>query len=151
MITQQQVRRLFVVRGKHLWWRNAKGTRNMTKPVGCKGGRYIRVSIEGKLYSEHRIMFLIMHGYMPALVDHCNRIKHDNTPSNLRAATASENSLNVVASKRSTSGVKNVYRNTAAGKWHVQLCIRGKRMNFGLHKDLELAQLIAEEAYDVYK
>ena len=36
----------------------------------------------------HRLVFLLANGYLPQTVDHINRIKDDNRPENLRAASS---------------------------------------------------------------
>jgi hypothetical protein len=36
----------------------------------------------------HRLVFLLANGYLPKTVDHINRIRDDNRPENLRAASA---------------------------------------------------------------
>lgn len=55
---------------------------------------YIKTKLHGKHLSVHRVVFLLAYGYMSAEVDHINRIKTDNRPDNLRAATRSANCHN---------------------------------------------------------
>jgi len=45
----------------------------------------------------HRLVFLLANGYLPKTVDHINRVRDDNRPENLRAATSREQQGNRVA------------------------------------------------------
>ena len=53
---------------------------------------YVTINIKSKIYYAHRLAWLYVHGEMPKnVIDHINRIKHDNSAKNLRWVTASEN------------------------------------------------------------
>jgi len=45
----------------------------------------------------HRLVFLLANGYLPKTVDHINRIRDDNRPENLRAASARDQQGNRAA------------------------------------------------------
>lgn len=55
-----------------------------------------RVWIEGKCkrVSMHRLVFLLVNGFLPETVDHINGIRNDNRPENLRAATPRQQQAN---------------------------------------------------------
>lgn len=45
---------------------------------------YVRVWCNGSLRMKHRLLFWLYHGYLPEEVDHFNRVRSDNSISNLR-------------------------------------------------------------------
>lgn len=56
---------------------------------------YIQVSVDGALYTAHRLAFLWMTGERPRdMIDHVNGAKGDNRFANLRPATNAENQQN---------------------------------------------------------
>jgi hypothetical protein len=107
-------------------WRSRAGTDRYTNRFnrhyagkvagGCKGGKYLWVSIQNENFMLHRVIFKLMTGYDPELVDHINGDKHDNRWLNLREASPSQNRCNTAVTKRSLSGIKGV-RQAPSGKW----------------------------------
>ena len=144
---QALAHQLFEYRDGHLYW---KVKTNNRAPAGAKAGSfnahnqrwYIRY--DKKKYLEHRLIFLMQHGFMPKEVDHIDTNRLNNKIENLRAASTNENQRNKSIQKNNTSGVKNVrYRSK---KWVVELKINGKPKYFGRFEDLELAELVASMA-----
>jgi hypothetical protein len=100
---------------------------------------YRKVTVEGKYLLAHRIVFIIVHGYLPAQVDHINGKRDDNRPANLRPATPSENQRNARRPSTNTSGVKGVTWNKQRGKWKALAASDGKAKTIGYFDDLEEA------------
>ena len=76
----------------------------------CSNG-YPTTSIDGIPCRIHQIVFALYYGYIPDYVDHKDRDKTNNAPSNLRDATNTENCRNTGLRKHSTTGVQGVGRN----------------------------------------
>ncbi len=123
------------------------------KEVICsksKWHRYLRISINGKAEALHRVIFLYHHGYMPKITDHIDGDRYNNRIENLREVTQQQNCLNKKHHKNSSSPFKNVYAEKKTNKWRVYMTINGVRTNFGLYEDIELADLVAQEARSKY-
>jgi len=123
--------------------------------VGSKAGSvnaddYVKVTINSKKYSVHRIVFMMQHGYLPKEIDHINCNPSDNRIENLREVNRSQNRYNIVSYKTNTSGVKGVVKNKKLNKWEVSINVDGKRKYIGVFKDFELAELVAMEARHKY-
>jgi hypothetical protein len=110
--------------------------------VGQRAGRYHKsgyrvISVDGVVYSEHRLAVLYMTGSHPThRVDHKNTVEDDNRWDNLRLATAGQNAANS-KTRVNTSGHKGVYRNGQG--WGAGLRIDGKIKWAGTFPTLELA------------
>lgn len=112
---------------------------------------YIVIRINGKAYKSHRLAFLYMLGKFPEnLVDHINTIKCDNRWRNLREADGKENQWNSVLRKFNTSSIKNVCWHYDNEKWNVSIKVNGKYAINKYFDSLELAELVAEEARELY-
>lgn len=135
-------------------------TYDSEKGVVCLSGKpltskypngYLKASFEGKEIMLHRLAWFLHTGNWPDKpIDHINGIRDDNRIANLRLATYSENNRNSKLKKSNTSGVKGVYWHKSRNKWCVQLRTDFGRISFGLHKDLEFAELVANEARAKY-
>ena len=84
-----------------------------------------------------------MTGEWPKEIDHINRIKDDNRFCNLRITTRSLNNVNMIRSRLSKTGVKNVYKRNS--KYLVMFSIKNKQTYITACDNLELAELIADE------
>jgi hypothetical protein len=145
ILTQDFVTSLFLYKNDNLYWKKSKPGRQINKPAGTfnkKGYRY--VMINGKLYLAHRLIFLMFNGYLPKEVDHING--KSNNIKNLRPATHSQNCHNQGLKKTNTSGFKGVGWSKKYKKWRVRVTINSKEIDFGCFEDIELADLVAQEA-----
>lgn len=148
MITQQRLKELFEYQNGNFI---CKKTGKIKKIVPITNHhRYCRVSVDGKAYAFHRLVYLYHHGKQPKVVDHIDNNRENNRIENLRSATQSENCLNRVRHCNNKSGYKNVMWHKKTNKWAVLISVNHKRKYFGFYDDLELAGLVAEEARDKY-
>lgn len=105
--------------------------------VGTKAGSinskgYIVLSIDGKRYYAHRLVWLYVHGYLPEQeLDHINRIKNDNRLCNLRLAFRYQNLQNRTAYCNNTTGLKGASFNERKNKYVSQIKINGKTKHIG--------------------
>lgn len=107
---------------------------------------YTHIQINWKIYKAHRLAWLYVYGYFPECIDHINCDRGDNRIANLREATVTQNNHNVKMSKNNKSGVKGVCWHKKAKKWCATIGAYGKTIYLGLFSDLELAELVINEA-----
>jgi len=101
------------------------------KRAGTLTNGYRYVGFDGRRYKEHRIIFFMHHGYMPAIVDHKDRNKTNNTLSNLRAATKAQNQMNVEPRVDNKHGIPGLYYSEKWSKWRVHISFNGKEKYLG--------------------
>jgi hypothetical protein len=145
-LTQKIVRELFEYRedGNLIWKYHPKNKNLIGKVAGCVDNYsgYVRVSILGKSWRAHRIIFLYHNGYLPKFpmtVDHIKN-KNDNRIENLREADQNQQQHNKGLTKSNTSGVKGVSWNKRNEKWEAQLKFEGKKLHVGYFIDIKEAE-----------
>lgn len=113
--------------------------------VGDLDGRgYLRVRLDSKRYSLHRVIWLYMTGEWPkGEVDHKNRTRTDNRWANLRDATVAQNRHNSCAHANTAHGLKGVDYHKANKRWRARITSEGRNMLLGYFKT-------AEEAHAAY-
>lgn len=111
---------------------------------------YYRIRYRGRLYRAHQLVWLMHFGTIPKQIDHINMIRSDNRIENLREASNSENQWNQRAMSTNTSGVKGVTWHKDRKKWQAQLNANGVHFYLGLYDDIELAELVVQEARRKY-
>lgn len=152
MITQQRALELFDYQNGSLFWK-VKPAKQIAigSEAGCKNSHgYCVVRADGVLYGVHRIIFLMHHGHLPKYIDHADRNPLNNRIENLREASASENAYNKVAQSNNRSGCKGVRWHKQIKHWCVEIQVNKVKKYLGIYKDLELADLVAQEARDLY-
>ena len=114
--------------------------------VGCAGNRgYLKVRINKRTYTLHRLAWLWMTGEWPSGdIDHINVDKLDNRWKNLRLANDSQNRANTFANRNNTSGRKGVSWDKKHKKWHARIMVNGNSIFIGAFLDLD-------DAGDAYK
>lgn len=81
--------------GKLFWKRDILHTAKAgSRAGGLRKNGYRQLYIKKRSIKEHRVVWFIVHGYWPTVIDHINGIKSDNRIENLREATDRENSQN---------------------------------------------------------
>ena len=82
---------------------------------------------------------LILHVEEDEIVDHINRIKHDNRKNNLRKCTQSENTRNKSIRKNNKTGITGVGFNKQLNKWTAEISVNYNRMYLGIFSTKEEA------------
>ncbi len=142
--------------GMLIWRKHEQGLRNshrfVGKDVGHKTTRgYWMVTILGKKYWCHRLIWKYHHGYDPHEIDHINQNKSDNRIENLRDVTRTENNKNI--RRRPKSGTVGVYFSKQSSSWCAQITVDKKTRNLGTYNtkaEAIAARRGAEIAMDYY-
>ena len=151
IISHQKLKEIFNYKDGNFYWKKSRQKIKAGAKVGTlnKDG-YIHIRIDQKRYLGHRLIFLYHYGYIPKYIDHINNNKSDNKIENLREATREQNAQNKRKPINNKSGTKNVYWRKTINKWAVQIKVKGITLRVGVFDNLEFADLVAQEARDLY-
>ena len=102
--------------------------------IGSKAGtedkRYKKITLFGKHYYTHRLIYIYHFGNFKGTIDHIDRNKKNNKIENLRVATRTQNNINIGKYKKNlTSKYKGVcfYK----GKWLAKTSLNNKNILIG--------------------
>ena len=142
-LTQEYLHSLFEYKDGNLYWKKYKYPRRKNLLAGTLGkiGRFY-ITIKGKNYLTHRLIYLYHHGILPKMLDHIDNNPLNNRIENLREATHLQNSHNRKLAKNNSCGFKGVTK--CRNKWVAQIQVNGIKKNLGYFKT-------PSEAHEAYK
>lgn len=148
MITQERVRELLTYDPNTglMHWKVARGCVKAGAEAGFNEKGYRGIRIDGVQTYVHRVVFLLLYGRTPLVVDHINGDRSDNRLINLREVDQSLNLRNRVMSSNNRSGVAGVFWNTERSRWTARIKVHGKTTHLGTFKRLEDAAAVRKEA-----
>lgn len=153
MVTQSRLRELFDYQDGNLI-RKIK-TANRTKPgeiagtlnIGNRGKEYINITVDGKRYKAHRLIWIWHYGHISKPeIDHIDGNGLNNRIENLREATRYENAKNLKKHPSSKSGVTGVSFCKDRNKWQCYIQINGKRVSLGRFESIDDAIFTRKQA-----
>jgi hypothetical protein len=113
------------------------------KVAANRNPKCLKVTIDGKIYQAHRVIWAIVTGEWPtADIDHRDTDTYNNRWGNLRLATHTQNCQNRKCRSDSASGLKGVHLHKC-GRYVAQIKIERKARYLGMFAT-------AEEAYAAY-
>ena len=148
MVTQERLKELFSYDADTGYLTNLVN-RGPAKQGDRAGGLhissgYLRVRVDSKLYREHRLIWLLVHGSFPKdQIDHINGVRNDNRLCNLREATKQQNAYNRCVPADNTSGFKGVTCRKSVGDYRARIGVNGEMKHIGYYTTPEEAN----EAY----
>ena len=123
-------------------------------PIVHKSTGYVRITIKGKKYPVHRIIWALSNNILPKIehqIDHINGIRSDNRIENLRLVTASGNSRNTEFHRFNKDKDLGLYYRKDRKKWRVGITINRKRIWLGCFNNKKDAINARKEAENRFK
>lgn len=115
---------------------NAKHSGNEALIILDKRG-YRVGRLFGKYVQSHRVVFKMLTGNEPDIIDHVDGVRSNNKPYNLRSVNISENAKNARLRADNTSGFCGVRFKKSSGKWLSRVNVDGKETHIGYFKSKE--------------
>jgi hypothetical protein len=145
MLTQQTLKELFVLTSDGRLLRKKPSGEIIEKLPSKDRDGYVINFIKGKIYREHRLIWMYVYGEMPnGMLDHINRVKSDNRIENLRVVSFSENRQNIGKLSNNKSGLKGIWFHKKNKNWCASICVDKKKYHIG-------SFITKEEAFAAYK
>ena len=88
---------------------------------------------------EHRAVWLMTYGQLPSELDHIDRNKSNNSISNLREVSRSENNLNKGLQANNKTGIAGVYFHKKSDKYRAEIKRNNKTTSLGYFDTLDEA------------
>ncbi len=153
MLTQARLRDLLDYdprTGVFIWRSNRGGAAGrLAGTIDTHGYRLIRVDC--KLYRSCRLAWLYVTGEWPKYqIDHINMVRDDDSWTNLRLATSSQNNMNRRARAGTASGLKGVSWDSRSGKWVALITAFGVTTWLGVFDDPQEAHRAYSDAAEKF-
>ena len=118
--------------------RNYNAMKGMVAGHVHKKYGYVRIVIDGYTYDAHVLAWYYMTGEWPNVIDHDNRIRHDNRWVNLKNGTQSDNMKNTERTKFAT--INGITKSTSSWAFELGLNLRTvqKRIQKGMSPEQAL-------------
>lgn len=116
-----------------LVYRKSAGCRMAGDSVGWIDKGYLKTKVNRQKIPVHRLVWFMLYGYMPHVIDHINGDTLDNRLSNLRDVDYQGNARNTKVNKESKTGIMGV--SWYHGKKWVAYIGKTPRTHLGYSKD----------------
>lgn len=140
MTTVERLRELFHVREDGQLIRNInQGKARAGAVAGNPHNQgYLRVTVDGKYWLAHRVVWAIVHGTLAqGEVDHKNGNRRDNRPENLRLASRADQLCNTARMTNNASGTKGLWYHAHRKRWRGRVTLGDTEREF-FHKDKDV-------------
>ena len=88
--------------------------------------KYRCMAVQGVKVRLHRVIFAIVHGYLPENIDHADGDTLNNRIENLRPCSKSENMFNEKIRSDNSTGIKGLGFIHTSSRWRGRIKVNGK-------------------------
>jgi len=136
----------------HLTWKaNRTGVSKGALAGKLEKNGYRRITVRRKVYLAHHLAWLHVTGHWPTkTIDHIDGDPDNNSFSNLRQATMSQQQQNRKRHSTNKSGFKGVSKTSDGYSWRAAIRTNGKTMHLGRFKTPQEAHKIYCAAAEKY-
>ena len=125
------------VDGSLVWKKSWGKIKAGTQVVSVSNRGYVVVQLNRKRYLAHRIIWLLVYGKMPIMVDHIDGNKQNNRIENLREVDNTLNHWNERRRSTNKSGHKGVWWHKQSKRWEAACRANGKQVTIGRFERIE--------------
>lgn len=126
--------------GELIWIKKPSKRANLRSRAGSlipKTG-YRSITLFGKSYPEHHVVWLWYHGYWSAQqLDHIDHNRSNNAISNLREVTIQENAMNRTRRKNTRTDEAGIWFNRRSQRYVAEITRQGKKVYQASFIDVE--------------
>jgi hypothetical protein len=145
----QRLHDLFEYADGKLFWRVNRGCVHAGDEAGTlqKTGaakNRIYITVDGKKYLLHRVIWFLHHNEVPEFLDHIDGDPLNNKIENLRPATKAQNAMNRKVRSDSLTGVKGIMKK--GKKFGASIYLNNKPVYLGTFETAELAKVAYVQA-----
>ena len=108
--------------------------------------KYMQVGYQGKIYRNHRVIYIMHHGDTDMIIDHIDGNTLNNKINNLRKCTPLQSAHNTGPVRNSKSKYKGVAWEERRRKWKVEIRNNGKKIWLGYYECEHTAAIKYNEA-----
>lgn len=107
---------------------------------------YLTCSVCDINFFAHRVIYLMLKGEYPELIDHIDRNPLNNRIENLRSVDKRVNSINRFPPSNNASGIRGVSWSKSSQKWSAQIKVDQRKIHLGVFSDINDAKIARDTA-----
>lgn len=115
---------------------------------------YLSVKLMRKDYLLHRLIYLMVYGVEPEIIDHADGDGLNNAINNIRNVDRKTNNRNMPLNSKNKSGFIGVSWASREGKWKSQIRYKGRQVHLGYFEEIDdaiAARQLAEKEHGFHE